>query len=100
VPDVIIRGAVQVGGGFPSGHAAVAAAMATVASPYLSTWGRVAAWLTVALVALSRVYIGAHLPLDTVAGVLVGWVTGSAINLATGAWAAASAVESDVRGAE
>jgi membrane-associated phospholipid phosphatase len=100
VPDVIIRGAVQAGGGFPSGHAAVAAAMATVASPYLSTWGRVAAWLTVALVALSRVYIGAHLPLDTVAGVLVGWVTGSAINLATGAWAAASAVESDVRGAE
>ena len=99
VPDVIIRGAAQMGGGFPSGHVAVAAAMATVASPYLSTWGRVAAWLTVALVALSRVYIGAHLPLDSVAGVLVGWVTGSAINLATGAWAASASVESDDRGA-
>ena len=100
LPDVIIRGAVQMGGGFPSGHAAVAAAMATVASPYLSTWGRAAAWLTVALVALSRVYIGAHLPFDTVAGVLVGWVTGSAINLATGAWAAATAVEPGGRGTE
>ena len=31
---------------------------------------------------------------STVAGVLVGWVTGSAINLATGAWAAAASVES------
>lgn len=93
VPDVIIRGAAQMGGGFPSGHAAVAAAMATVASPYLSTWGRALVWLTVALVALSRVYVGAHLPFDSVAGVLVGWVTGSAINLATGAWSAAAAVE-------
>lgn len=99
VPDVIIRGAAQMGGGFPSGHVAVAAAMATVAGPYLSTWGRAAAWLTVALVALSRVYIGAHLPLDSVAGLLVGWVTGSVINLATGAWAASASVESDDRGA-
>lgn len=93
VPDVIIRGAEQMGGGFPSGHAAVAAAMATVASPYLSTWGRLVVWLVVALVGLSRVYIGAHLPLDSVAGVLVGWVTGSAINLATASWASTRAVD-------
>ncbi len=32
--DVVIRGAVQMGQGFPSGHAAVIAAMATVAAPY------------------------------------------------------------------
>jgi membrane-associated phospholipid phosphatase len=93
VPDVIIRGVAQMGGGFPSGHVAVAAAMATVAGPYLPARARVAAWLIVALVALSRVYIGAHLPFDSVAGVLVGWVTGSLINLATGAWAAAAKVD-------
>ena len=93
VPDVIIRGAEQMGGGFPSGHAAVAAAMATVAGPYLSLPARLLAWLVVALVALSRVYIGAHLPLDSVAGVLVGWITGSAINLITSAWAAARSVD-------
>lgn len=98
VPDVVIRGLAQMGGGFPSGHAAVVAAMATVASPYLSTWGRVAVWLTVAVVALSRVYVGAHLPLDSVAGVLVGWVTGSLINLATGAWAAAASAEQMTEG--
>ena len=93
VPDVIIRGAAQMGGGFPSGHAAVAAAMATVACPISPHGAALVAWLVVALVALSRVYIGAHLPLDSVAGVLVGWVTGSAINLATGAWAAAASAE-------
>lgn len=98
VPDVIIRGAAQMGGGFPSGHAAVAAAMATVAGPYLVTWARAAAWLIVALVALSRVYIGAHLPFDSVAGVLVGWITGSLINLATGAWAAAAAAQQMAEG--
>lgn len=82
----------------PDARLAVAAAMATMASPYLSTWGRVLAWLTVALVALSRVYIGAHLPFDSAAGVLVGWATGSAINLATGAWAAAASVEQMAEG--
>ena len=87
LPDVLIRGAEQMGQGFPSGHAAVVAAMATVVSPYLSTRGRVAVWLTVALVALARVYTGAHLPFDVVAGVLVGWITGSFINLVTGGWA-------------
>ena len=59
---------------------------------------RVAVWLIVALVALSRVYIGAHLPLDAVAGGLVGWVTGSPIDLATGAWAAAAAAEQMAHG--
>jgi undecaprenyl-diphosphatase len=93
VPDVVIRGVAQMGGGFPSGHAAVAAAMATVAGPYLGARARVAAWLIVALVALSRVYVGAHLPFDSVAGVLVGWITGSLINLATGGWAAAASAE-------
>ena len=88
VPDVIIRGAEQMGQGFPSGHAAVVAAMATVVTPYLSTRGRVAVWLIVALVALARVYTGAHLPYDVIAGVFVGWVTGSAICLMTGGWAA------------
>ena len=77
------------GQGFPSGHAAVVAAMATVVSPYLSTRGRVVVWLTVALVALARVYTGAHLPFDVVAGVFVGWITGSFINLVTGGWAVA-----------
>jgi membrane-associated phospholipid phosphatase len=82
--DVVIRGAVQIGQGFPSGHAAVIAAMATVATPYLSRPGRVVVWMVVGLVALARVYTGAHLPLDVVAGVLVGWAFGCVVNLALG----------------
>lgn len=82
--DVVIRGAVQMGQGFPSGHAAVIAAMATVAAPYLSRPGRILMWTVVGLVALARVYTGAHLPLDVVAGVLVGWGLGCGINLTLG----------------
>ena len=83
-PDVVIHGAVQIGQGFPSGHAAVIAAMATVATPHLSRPGRLLMWTVVALVALARVYTGAHLPLDVVAGVLVGWGFGCVVNLTLG----------------
>lgn len=82
--DVVIRGAVQMGQGFPSGHAAVIAAMATVASPYLGRTGRILVWAVAVLVALARVYIGAHLPLDVVAGFAVGWGFGSLLNLVLG----------------
>ncbi len=82
--DVVIRGAVQMGQGFPSGHAAVIAALATVASPYLSRGGRIIMWTLVGLVALARVYVGAHLPLDVVAGVAVGSGLGCVINLVLG----------------
>jgi membrane-associated phospholipid phosphatase len=82
--DVVIRGAVQMGQGFPSGHAAVIAAMVTVLSPYLSRPGRILVWTVVALVALARVYTGAHLPLDVVAGFAVGWGLGCVINLVLG----------------
>jgi len=81
---VIIHGAVQMGQGFPSGHAAVIAAMATVVSPYLSRTGRILVWTVVGLVALARVYTGAHLPLDVVSGVAVGWGLGCVINLVLG----------------
>lgn len=84
VSDVIIRGAVQAGLGYPSGHATVAAAMATVISPHLRLPGRIVIWTLAALVAVARVYTGAHLPLDTLGGFLLGWSIGALINLAAG----------------
>lgn len=70
--------------GFPSGHAAVAALLATVASPYMKkSWSR-AAWIAAWTVALSRMYVGAHLPLDILAGLSLGWLFGSLLNLAFG----------------
>ena len=62
--DVIVHGPAATGLGFPSGHAAVAAAIMTIASPYVTRPARIAGWVVVVLVAAARVYVGAHLPLD------------------------------------
>ena len=82
---VIIRGAHATGAGFPSGHAAVATALATAASPYLSRPLRRAVWLAVVIVGVARIYVGAHLPVDVIGGAAVGWVVGSLVHLAFGA---------------
>ncbi len=80
--QVIIRGQPAAGLGFPSGHAAVAAALMTVASPYLSPPARRVGWTVVVLVGMARIYVGAHLPLDVVGGFSLGLIVGSSVNLA------------------
>ena len=70
--------------GFISGHAAVAAALATAAVPYLTRRGRRVAWVLAWSVALARVYVGAHLPLDIVGGLAVGWAIGSLVHYVFG----------------
>ncbi|SOC49588.1 undecaprenyl-diphosphatase [Blastococcus aggregatus] len=70
--------------GFISGHAAVAAALATAAVPYLTRRGRRAAWALAWTVALARVYVGAHLPLDIIGGAAVGWAIGSLVHYVLG----------------
>lgn len=61
------------GPGFPSGHTALAVAMALVIGHYLPKkyhWV-VAVWILG--VALSRIYLGIHAPLDIVGGFAIGW---------------------------
>ncbi|MGY1704822.1 phosphatase PAP2 family protein [Geodermatophilus sp. SYSU D00697] len=70
--------------GFVSGHSAVAAALATAAVPYLSRRGRRWAWALAWTVALARVYVGAHLPLDVVCGLGLGWAIGSLVHVVFG----------------
>lgn len=71
--DVIHHGHIDTGLGFPSGHAAVAGALAGAVGPYLGRTGRRVAWGVVLLVALGRLYVGAHLPADVVGGAALGW---------------------------
>jgi glycosyltransferase 2 family protein len=66
--------------GFVSGHAAVAAALATAAAPYLTRRPRRVVWGLAWTVALARVYVGAHLPLDILGGLALGWALGSAVH--------------------
>jgi membrane-associated phospholipid phosphatase len=80
-----IRGATATGLGLPSGHAAGIAALVTAAGPHLTRRQRRLSWLLVAGVALARMYVGAHLPLDVVGGAAIGWVIGAAIHLVFGA---------------
>jgi membrane-associated phospholipid phosphatase len=75
--DVRQRGARQTGDGFPSGHAAVSAALVSAAFPELTTgWRTTAASLAVAA-PFGRMYMGAHLPLDVVGGSVLGLAVGS-----------------------
>lgn len=73
---VHVRGAAQSGLGYPSGHAAVATALALASTP-AGGWRR---WISLAVAGgagTARVYVGAHLPLDVVGGVAGGVVLGS-----------------------
>ena len=85
LPDVNLHGPAATGLGYISGHAAVAVALASVASPYLSRRARRVAWALATTVCVSRVYVGAHLPLDVIGGAAVGWAVGAAVHLALGA---------------
>jgi len=81
----VVERAVNTGLGYPSGHVAVAAALATAAGPWLPRPARRATWWMVWLVALGRMYAGAHLPLDVVGGAALGWAVAAAAHLAVGA---------------
>lgn len=82
--EVLLRGVSEGGHGFVSGHAAVAAALATVAAGHVSRRVRWLAWVGVWAVAASRVYVGAHLPFDVIGGAALGWTVGAIVHLARG----------------
>ena len=76
---VRIRGMAQTGLGYPSGHAAVAAAMGTVLARGASRRSRGAIALLAATVGAGRVYVGAHYPLDVVGGWAAGLATATLV---------------------
>jgi len=83
--DVILRGNSAAHGlSFPSGHAMVIFAIATLVAPYFKGWWKVLPWALAAAVCLSRVYLGAHFPLDVAAGAGLGVFMGGVLNLVVG----------------
>ena len=85
VPGVILRGKSAAHGlSFPSGHAMVIFAIAALVAPYLKGWWKVLPGALAAAVCLSRVYLGAHFPLDIAAGAGLGVFIGGVLNLVFG----------------
>jgi membrane-associated phospholipid phosphatase len=82
--DVQIRGAEPHGRGFVSGHAGVITLLAVLAWPYLGRRARIAVAVAAGAVLLSRVYVGAHLPLDMVGGAALGLAVAGVVRLVLG----------------
>jgi membrane-associated phospholipid phosphatase len=76
------RGGLPGGNGYPSGHASVSFALATVAWLWLDGWVRWVLPCAAVIVCFARIYIGAHFPLDVVGGAALGTACGAAVSLA------------------
>ena len=75
------RGRDASGLGYLSGHAGVAVALGTAAFPRLGPSGRAAVVAVAPIVGLSRIYVGAHLPLDVAGGAALGLAVDAAVAL-------------------
>lgn len=83
LPGTHRRGREPAGLGYLSGHAAVAVTLGAVAIPRLRPIGRGFALTAIPLVGLTRVYVGAHLPLDVAGGMALGLAVEATASLVT-----------------
>lgn len=76
---VTVRGGLVTGNGYPSGHTAVAFALATVVALWFGARSRFSrlALAAAAVVGFARLYVGAHFPLDVVGGAALGTICGA-----------------------
>jgi undecaprenyl-diphosphatase len=84
IPDAVIRDANTSPLGFPSGHAVFAFALAGLLAPYVGRRGAIVVYSLALLNSVARVYLGAHNPLDVVAGAALGIALAAGLNLAVG----------------
>ncbi len=80
LPGNRCRGRPAAGLGYPSGHAGVAAALGAAALPRLGPGGRALVLIAVPVVGLTRIYAGAHLPLDIAGGTALGLTVEAAVS--------------------
>ena len=83
-PDPILRDVPSLGNSFPSGHAIIAFGIAALLAPYLSRRWQVVVWTLAVLNSVARIYLGAHNPLDVVAGAGLGVLIGGVLTWITG----------------
>lgn len=81
-----LRGDVPIGTpSFPSGHAVIAWGIVWLVLPYLPRrWMRVTALAVGVGVVVARMYLGAHNPLDVLAGAAIGVTIAATLNLMLG----------------
>jgi undecaprenyl-diphosphatase len=81
IGDVTMRGDVSAHGlSFVSGHAVIATAIAGLLTPILPRAWRWVPWAIVVLNGITRIYVGAHNPLDVVGGIGLGLVVAGILN--------------------
>ena len=84
--DVDVRGHAQTGLGYPSGHVAVAATLGAIVAPVTTPVGWATSIAVGGVVGGTRMYVGAHLPLDVVGGIAIGVLFGRAANEVMDRW--------------
>jgi undecaprenyl-diphosphatase len=85
VAEAIIRETNSARLGFPSGHSVFAFALAGLLAPHLGRRGQITVYTLAVLNGVARIYLGAHNPLDVVAGAGLGIAIAAALNLLGGA---------------
>ncbi len=81
--------------GFPSGHTAVAFAVAVILGSTLGRRWRTAIWGIAVMAGLLRIYTAAHLPLDVIGGWGLGIVVGSSVEFGWRRFAERAAAQQD-----
>ena len=84
LPGIRGRGRDAAGLGYLSGHMAVAVALGAAALPRLGPAARALTLTAIPLVGLTRLYVGAHLPLDIAGGAALGLAADAAAGLVRG----------------
>ncbi|MBA3758054.1 phosphatase PAP2 family protein [Candidatus Saccharibacteria bacterium] len=79
VSDVLQRELLVWGYGFPSAHTALATALAITLGAYLPKKRKYIIALWIGIVAVSRLYLGVHAPLDIVGGFCIGLLVSTCV---------------------